>query len=70
MAKESGGGGEPTTVGIEGGGGEFMSGAEGGAGLAAGLLSGEGRLDLKVSAAMKARFGNHPTKSDLREPEH
>ena len=44
-----------------------MGGAEGGAGLAAGLVGGEELLDLDSSAAVKVGFGHHPTKSDLRD---
>jgi len=44
-----------------------MGGAEGGAGLAAGLVSGEELLDFNGSAAGKRGFGHHPTKSDLND---
>ncbi len=46
-------------------GGELVGGAEGGAGLAAGLVGGEELLDLGGGAAVNAGFGHHPTKSDL-----
>jgi len=44
-----------------------MGGAEGGAGLAAGLVGGEELLDFNGSAAGNVGFGHHPTKSDLND---
>jgi len=44
-----------------------MGGAEGGAGLASGLVGGEELLDCNGSAAVNTGFGHHPTKSDLHD---
>jgi len=44
-----------------------MVGAEGGAGLAAGLVGGEELLDCNGSAAVNTGFGHRPTKSDLHD---
>jgi len=43
-----------------------MGGAEGGSGLATGLVSGEELLDFNGSAAVNTVFGHHPNKSDLQ----
>ena len=47
-------------IGVEGGEGELVGGAEGGAGLAAGLVGGEELLDLDGSAAVNAGFRASP----------
>ena len=44
----------------------MVGGAEGGAGLAAGLVGGEELLDLDGGAAESAGFGHEPTTSNLR----
>ena len=62
---DEGGGTGTAAIGVEGRDGELMGGAEGGAGLAAGLVGGDELLGFKGSAAGKRGFGHHPTKSDL-----
>ena len=63
---DEGGGRGTAAIEVEGGDRELMGGAEGGAGFAAGLVSGEELLDFNGSAAVNTVFGHHPNKSDLQ----